>query len=179
MMTRRFLLSAGAGALAVFTVMPDALARQWQDPRDDLPRQDRRRRRLQRLVIKEARRLGLSPALALAVAHVESDFDPRAKSNKGARGVMQIMPATARGEYGIHPKRLWDPRLNVRMGLHFLAGLIERYQGRVDLALSHYNGGSAVGAGRDARVIPATMPYIEKVRRKERHYRKALYQGNL
>lgn len=170
---RRFLGLTAAGALAAAMAPAAALAR------TDMPRgrADRRRRRVQRLVVMEARRLGLSPALALAVAHVESNFDPRALSHKGARGIMQIMPATARGEYGIHPDRLWEPRLNVRMGLHFLASLIERYDGRVDLALSHYNGGSAVNRGPVARVIPATRRYVKKVRKKQRQYRQALYRG--
>ncbi|MEK9673062.1 MAG: lytic transglycosylase domain-containing protein [Rhodospirillaceae bacterium] len=140
---------------------------------------DRVRRRVQRLVVRKARRQGVSPALALAVTHVESAFDPDALSHKGARGVMQIMPATARGKYGMHPDRLWDPRLNVRMGLHFLGSLIDRYWGRIDLALSYYNGGSAVGPWPNARVIPWTQGYVTRVRQKEHHYRKALYRGIL
>jgi len=122
------------------------------------------------LVAREARALGVPVPLALAVAHAESNFDPRALSDKGARGVMQVMPATAQGEYGLHPDHLWDPRINVRVGLHFLRRLIERYRGRTDLALSWYNGGSAVGDLPDAQVIPATRGYVEKVLRLERLY---------
>ncbi|MDH3240839.1 MAG: transglycosylase SLT domain-containing protein, partial [Alphaproteobacteria bacterium] len=55
------------------------------------------------LVVEEAVRMNVSASLALAVAHAESNFNPRAESRAGARGVMQIMPATAKGEYGIHP----------------------------------------------------------------------------
>ena len=137
------------------------------------------RNAIKRLVIHEARSLGVSPALALAVAHAESNFDPRAESHKGARGVMQIMPATARGEYGIDPDRLWNPRVNIRLGLHYLERLIRRYRGRTDLALSFYNGGSAVGRPGRARVIPATRRYVRKVHRLETRYRRELRFGQV
>ena len=135
------------------------------------------RHEVKQLVIQEAERLRLPVSLALAVAHVESNFNPTARSSKGARGVMQIMPLTAQGEYGIAPRLLWHPRLNIRLGLHFLKRLIRRYDGRVDLALSHYNGGSAVGTPPNARVIPATARYVAKVRRLRRHYRVQLLRG--
>ena len=132
---------------------------------------------IRHMVAAEARHLGVPVALALAVAHAESAFDARAESRKGARGVMQIMPATAIGEYGLHPDLLWRPRLNIRLGLHFLKRLLRRYHGRVDLALSYYNGGSAVGAGASARVIPATYDYVSRVRRWQRRYRRAELPG--
>lgn len=131
------------------------------------------------LVIEEAVRMRVSPSLALAVAHAESNFNPRAQSHAGARGVMQIMPATARLEYGIRPALLWNPRVNVRLGLHFLARLLDRYRGRVDLALSHYNGGSAVGDFPNARVIPATWSYVRRVQRLRAHYQARLLQGTV
>ena len=137
------------------------------------------RQEVKQLVIQEAARLRVPISLALAVAHVESNFNPTARSSKGARGVMQIMPTTARGEYGIAPNLLWNPRLNIRLGLHFLKRLIRRYEGRVDLALSHYNGGSAVGRPPHARVIPATARYVAKVRRLRRHYRDQLIRGRV
>lgn len=130
------------------------------------------------LVVREANDLGVSPSLALALAHAESNFNPRALSHKGARGVMQIMPATARGEYGIAPERLWDPRTNVRLGLHFLKRLKYRY-GRTDLALSHYNGGSVVGRPPNARPLPATRPYVAKVQRLQAMYRRRILNGDL
>ena len=131
-----------------------------------------------RLMVKtEAKRMRFSVPLALSVAHAESNFDPRALSHKGARGVMQIMPATSLGEYGIDPDKLWDPRTNIRMGIHFLRRLIKRY-GRTDLALSHYNGGSAVGRAGNVRVLPWTHSYVRKVRRlQRRYYRNALHGG--
>jgi soluble lytic murein transglycosylase-like protein len=137
------------------------------------------RRRIKRMVAREAVDLGVPVDLALAVAHAESNFDAAAESRRGARGVMQIMPATARDEYAIDPDRLWDPRINIRLGLHFLGRLLRRYHGRIDLALSHYNGGSAVGRWPHARVIPATRSYVVRVERLRRHYRQELAFGRV
>ncbi len=135
------------------------------------------REQIRALIVAEAREMDFPVALALAVAHAESYFDPEAESHKGARGVMQIMPATSVGEYGIQPDRLWEPRINVRLGIHFLKRLIERYRGRTDLALSYYNGGSAVGDPPNAHVIPATAAYVRKVRWLHRHYQRELWSG--
>jgi soluble lytic murein transglycosylase-like protein len=129
------------------------------------------------MVVKEALDLGLPVALALAVAHAESNFDPRALSHKGARGVMQIMPATARVDYGVEADLLWQPRVNIRLGIHFLRRLIARYHGRVDLALSYYNGGSAVGDLPRARVIPSTRSYVKRVKYLHKRYRKEVWSG--
>jgi len=134
---------------------------------------------VKRMVMREARNIGVPVSLALAVAHAESSFDPQAESHAGARGVMQIMPATARGEYGIHPDELWDPRINIRLGLHYLKRLIERYRGRTDLALSFYNGGSRVGRPGRARVIPATRKYVRRVQHLQIRYRKNLRYGQV
>jgi soluble lytic murein transglycosylase-like protein len=90
---------------------------------------------------------------------------------------MQIMPRTAWEEYGIVPEQLWQPRINVRLGLHFLKRLLRRYHGRVDLALSYYNGGSAVGDLPRARIIPATYPYVRKVRKLRLNYRRMVRKG--
>ncbi|MDH3242217.1 MAG: hypothetical protein OEO83_16310, partial [Alphaproteobacteria bacterium] len=74
---------------------------------------------------------------------------------------------------------LWNPRVNVRLGLHFLKRLIRRYQGRVDLALSHYNGGSAVGRYPNARVIPATRRYVRRVQDLRTRYRNWLLRRDV
>ncbi len=134
---------------------------------------------IKNMVVQEAVRMRVPISLALAVAHAESDFDPRAVSRSGARGVMQIMPATAKGEYGIRPGLLWNPRVNVRLGLHFLRRLLDRYRGRVDLALSYYNGGSKVGDFPNARVIPATRSYVVRVQKLRRRYRARLLRGRV
>lgn len=134
---------------------------------------------IKEMVVREARNMGVPASLALAVAHAESSFQSNAESSKGARGVMQIMPATAVGEYGIRPHLLWNPRVNIRLGLHYLERLIRKFNGRTDLALSFYNGGSAVGPPQRARIIPATYPYIRKVRHLQTFYQTRLYNGRL
>ncbi|MEK9569288.1 MAG: lytic transglycosylase domain-containing protein [Paracoccaceae bacterium] len=134
---------------------------------------------IKRLVFRIAGDIGVPESLALALAHAESNFDPDAKSHKGARGVMQIMPATALGEYNISAKQLWDPSINIAIGLHYLRRLINRYNGRTDLALSFYNGGSAVDRlGRHRpRVIPYTRTYVQKVLTLQRRYQKRIQSG--
>ena len=143
----------GALFASLFTVSP-ALAAQ-DEPASQAE--------IMHMVVEEALATRVPPALALAVARVESNFRPGAESVKGARGVMQIMPATARGEYGVAADELWDPRLNIQLGIDFLERLIDRYEGRWDLALSYYNGGSAVGKLPNARVLPVTRQYVADV----------------
>ena len=131
------------------------------------------------LVVREASNLRVPASLALAVAHAESNFNPRAESSKGARGVMQIMPATAWGEYCITAEELWNPRVNIRLGLHYLRRLIDRYNGRVEYALSFYNGGFRVGPPSRPRIIPATRSYVRKVTRLRNRYHRALKLGEI
>ena len=117
------------------------------------------------IVVEEAHNSTVPPALALAVAKVESNFDDNASSHKGARGVMQIMPATARGVFGADPDDLWDARLNVQMGIAFLERLHSQYGNKWDRALSHYNGGPLKGgAGPDAVPHSYTAKYVAKVK---------------
>ena len=110
------------------------------------------------------------PSLAMAVAKVESDFQPKALSSAGARGVMQIMPATAMGEYGVSAEELWDARLNVQLGIDFLEHLIGRYDGRWDLALSHYNGGSVTRTRSGMEPLSVTRKYVEAVLKWQKRY---------
>ncbi len=123
-----------------------------------------------RLVVEEAMNSHVPPSLAMAVAKVESDFQPKALSSAGARGVMQIMPATAMGEYGVGAEELWDARLNVQLGIDFLESLIARYDGRWDLALSHYNGGSVMRTRSGMEPLPATRKYVERVLAWQKRY---------
>lgn len=116
------------------------------------------------MIRQEARQNGTVPeAIALAVAHVESRYNPQALSPKGARGIMQIMPATARGEFGVDPDWLWYPRINIRLGVQFLDDLYVRYGRRWDAALSHYNGGTLKGKGANARPHSYTREYVADV----------------
>lgn len=125
---------------------------------------------VQRMVIEEALNSRVPPSLALAVARVESDFRDDVESSAGARGVMQIMPATAIGEFGVAPDELWDARFNIQLGVHFLEQLIDRYGGRWDAALSHYNGGSLKGSGRHVAPHGFNRDYVANVLRWQSRY---------
>lgn len=127
---------------------------------------------IQEMVADEAGRQNFSIPLALAVAETESDFNPYARSHVDARGVMQILPKTAEEDLGVRATSLYNPRVNIRAGVRFLMHLVSVYDGRVDIALSHYNGGSRVRQKDGSlKVIPATQAYVEKVLTKAEQYR--------
>ena len=131
---------------------------------------------IKRMLIDEALVNGLSPSLILAIAKVESDFNPVALSHAGAKGVMQIMPATAQGEFGVSSEALYDPQTNISVGVRFIKHLLEKYDDQVDIALSHYNGGSAVRRSNGTtRVIPSTQAYVTKVKKYAFSYQQAGY----
>lgn len=88
---------------------------------------------------------GIEPRLAFSLVNVESDFSRSAISPKGALGLTQLMPSTARFfEPRIQRSDLFDPDTNLRIGFRFLKELIAKYNGNVDLALHAYNRGPAV-----------------------------------
>ena len=119
---------------------------------------------IQQIIISESQKSKyVTPTLALAVAEIESGFRADPISSKGAIGVMQIMPLTAKSVFNVPRFQLFDPIINIQLGVRFLDQLIAQYHGRIDLALSHYNGGSKVGKWPDSRIIPATRPYVKKV----------------
>ncbi len=119
---------------------------------------------IKEMVRAEAMRQGTVPiALALGVARVESNFNANALSSAGARGVMQIMPRTARTEFGVDPDDLWDPALNIRLGIRFLSRLYAIYGNRWDAALSHYNGGTLDGDPLTAPPHGYTRGYVASV----------------
>ena len=126
---------------------------------------------IKRIIVEEAENSRVPTALALAVARIESDFDPNALSSAGARGVMQIMPATARGEFGIDEEELWNARLNIQLGISYLEQLFDQYGGRWDLALSHYNGGTLKGgSGSSAQPHAYTRKYVASVQNWQSRY---------
>jgi len=116
-----------------------------------------------------AGRLRLDPDLVRAVIHVESTFNPRARSHKGASGLMQLMPATAR-QWGVSSPH--DARQNISGGSQYLAHLLSRYNGNTALALAAYNAGE--GAVNRYGGIPPyreTIDYVEKVLTLWKRYR--------
>jgi len=119
---------------------------------------------VQRILVEEALRdAEVPPALVLAVARVGSDFEPYITSYGGARGVMQILPATAEEEFEVSAAELWDPRTNARAGIALLKKLYHHYGERWDLALSHYDGGPL--QKQDGRYAPHghTSEYVTDV----------------
>jgi hypothetical protein len=155
-------------ALLVSLSLAAALSMQSAGARPNASALDRNE--IKRLIVEEAEATTLPPSLALALAKVESDFQGAALSDKGARGVMQIMPRTAREEFGVDADELWEPRLNIQLGLSFLEQLIGRYGGRWDLALSHYNGGSLRGRGATAQAHGYNKRYVQTVLRWQKRY---------
>jgi soluble lytic murein transglycosylase-like protein len=104
---------------------------------------------------------GLDPRLVDALVRVESDYDPRALSDKGAQGLMQLMPATASRLEVDDP---FDPEQNVRAGVRELDRLIDRYSGNLQLALAAYNAGE--GAVEKYRGVPPfreTRDYVARI----------------
>jgi soluble lytic murein transglycosylase-like protein len=105
----------------------------------------------------------ISPALVRAVIQTESAFNPRARSHKGAMGLMQLMPSTA-AELGVLDP--YDPRENIRAGVTYLKQLLRKYAQNESLALAAYNAGPAAVA-RYGTVPPyrETRNYVEKIRK--------------
>ena len=119
-----------------------------------------------------ARANGLEDAWLRAIAHAESGFDARAVSDKGALGVMQLMPETA-AEYGVEDP--FDPAQSIRAGARHLRDLLRRYRNDRALALAAYNAG--IGAVRKHGGVPPyaeTRTYIDKVGALHARYREAM-----
>ncbi len=108
-----------------------------------------------------AERYGLDPELVLAVVAVESSFEPRAVSKKGALGLMQLMPGTA-GELGVTDAL--DPANNLDGGARYLQALLRLYRGDLRKALGAYNAGPGAVA-RHGGVPPyrETQEYVRRV----------------
>lgn len=115
------------------------------------------------LIFETARRFELSPALVTAVIRAESAFDKLAVSPKGAKGLMQLMPATAE-RFGVSESQLFEPASNVEAGVRYLSWLSERFAGEVPRVLAAYNAGEA-NVDRYNGVPPfrETQNYVTKV----------------
>ncbi len=114
------------------------------------------------LLLEHSARQSLRPELVRAVIQVESGFNPRARSPKGAMGLMQLMPETA-ARLGV--RDAFDPGENIRGGTAYLRQLLDRYQGDEELALAAYNAGSGAVAKYGQRVPPyrETRDYVKRV----------------
>jgi soluble lytic murein transglycosylase-like protein len=121
----------------------------------------RRASQYEGLIAEHASANDVNPALVKAVIQAESAFNPRARSHKGAMGLMQLMPSTA-AELGVRDP--YDPVENIRAGVVYLKQMLAKYAGNVALALAAYNAGPAAVA-RYGTVPPyrETRNYVEKV----------------
>ena len=101
--------------------------------------------------------------LLAAVVAAESGFRERVTSDKGARGLMQLMPATAL-RFGVAPRELFEPARNLEAGARYLRWLLDRYDGRLHLALAAYNAGEGA-VDRFGGVPPyrETRRYVRRV----------------
>jgi soluble lytic murein transglycosylase-like protein len=120
------------------------------------------RERFEPYVVEYSTRHSLRPELVRAVIQVESGYNPRALSPKGAMGLMQLMPDTAR-MLGV--QRPYDPEQNIRGGTRYLRLLLDKYDGNEELALAAYNAGSGA-VDRYGKKIPPyreTRDYVRKV----------------
>lgn len=120
------------------------------------------RRRFNQEVMQAATKAGIDPALVHAVISVESAYNAHATSPKGAVGLMQLMPGTAR-RYGIENPRL--PAANIRGGSQYLSELLRMFKGDVPLALAAYNAGenAVLKYGNRIPPYPETMRYVPRV----------------
>jgi soluble lytic murein transglycosylase-like protein len=114
------------------------------------------------LIEAAARKNQVDPFLLHAVIRAESGYNPNALSVKGASGLMQLMPATAR-RYGV--KDIFDPRENIEGGTRYLKDLLELFQNNLELALAGYNAGegSVLRAGSRIPNYRETLAYVPKV----------------
>lgn len=159
-------VGVAAGAQVRIERQPDGRLLMINDSRG-VPRRAafgaRDRSEIDELIETHARAQSLDPALVRAVVDVESSYDPAARSRRGAMGLMQLMPATARSLRVDDP---YDPDENLRGGTTYLRRLLDRYGGDLKLALAGYNAGpEAVDRHRGLPPYPETHGYVDRVLR--------------
>jgi soluble lytic murein transglycosylase-like protein len=128
----------------------------------------------QSAIDSSSRKYRVDPALVRAVIHAESAFKPGAKSNKGALGLMQLMPGTAR-DMGV--VNVMSPEDNIRGGVRYLAWLLEQNRGNTMLATAAYNAGpNAVKRYNGMPPFEETRTYVKRVKILHDRYKKALHK---
>lgn len=149
----------------------------------------------QEVIYREARTYHLDPLLVAAVIHTESKFNPGAVSEKGARGLMQLMPETARWGAAqlrlgsLKDEDLFNPELNIKLGCWYLSQLAREFNGDMVIVLAAYNGGSGnvrewlrkeKWSGQHSTIddipFPETRAYIKKTLKAYEIYQ-ILYDG--
>jgi soluble lytic murein transglycosylase-like protein len=130
-----------------------------------------------RLIVHSARRQKVNVALVKAIIHAESGFNPYATSDKGACGLMQLMPDTAE-KYGV--SNVYDPKQNIRAGVRHLKYLLRKFRNNIRLAVAAYNAGEqAVEKYRGIPPYYETRHYVRRVLRYKRQYTRVAQEGGL
>jgi soluble lytic murein transglycosylase-like protein len=116
-------------------------------------------------ILDSGRRNSVDPLLLYAIMHQESTFKPRAMSEKGARGLMQLMPGTAQ-RFGV--TSIWDPKQNIEGGTRYMRFLLNLFEGDIQLALAAYNAGEGAVMKYGYRVPPysETQEYVRRISRR-------------
>jgi len=116
-------------------------------------------------IVDSGKRNSVDPLLLYSIMHQESSFKTRAMSNKGARGLMQLMPPTAI-RFGV--SNIWDPRQNIEGGARYMRFLLDLFEGDVTLALAGYNAGEGAVLKYGNRVPPysETQEYVRRIGRR-------------
>ena len=116
-------------------------------------------------IVDSGNRNSVDPLLLYSIMHQESTFKTRAMSNKGARGLMQLMPGTAR-RFGVNS--IWDPRQNIEGGARYVRFLLDQFGGDVPLALAGYNAGEGAVMKYGNRIPPynETQEYVRRISRR-------------
>ncbi len=119
-------------------------------------------RNVDSFIVESGTRHGVDPVLLYAIMHRESSFKKRALSYKGASGLMQLMPATAR-RFGV--TNIWDPRQNIEGGARYMRVLLNMFDGSIPLALAGYNAGEGAVLKYGRRVPPyrETTEYVRRI----------------
>lgn len=121
------------------------------------------------IIVAAAKKFDVDAALVSAVIKAESDYNPRIVSTKGARGLMQLMPATAK-RFGV--TNSFDPEENIHAGTRYLRWLLKTFDGNADLAVAAYNAGEGnVWKYEGVPPFRETVNYISRI---AKHIRRAI-----
>lgn len=119
-------------------------------------------RKLVTTVLQFAKEFRLDPRLVFSLIRVESNFDPLARSQRNAQGLMQLIPETAE-RFAVTD--VWNPIENLRGGMSYLRWLLSYFRGDVVLTLAAYNAGEgAVDRHRGVPPYPETLAYVQRIR---------------
>ena len=140
--------------------------RSWRFSEDSQPLF---RSKYNEIIVAAARFHDVDAALVSAVIKAESDYDPKTVSHKGARGLMQLMPATAE-RFGV--RNSFDPEQNIYAGTKYLRWLLDKFEDNADLAVAGYNAGEGNIMKYDG--VPPFRETVNYINRIARHIRKAI-----